>query len=179
MTWEYQIDFPPDGGAGGASFYVYQNANWEQVGLVFNRPANGDVVNLDYNAAVIDIGSALDQTPGRQGIASDVGVHFNPFSMIVRMQYKAGPSPQNANLPWCSSALNLLYHGAQDGSLDTNDPGVAGRPNLIKIGAEDNPVQKQQAGQGFTYQNLVMFISYAGPYAATVTPLNITMPPCR
>jgi hypothetical protein len=179
MIWEYQIDFPPDGGAGGASFFVAQNAGWEEVGLAWNKPANGDAINLVYGAQVVDIGSALDQTAGRQGVATDVGVHFNPFSMLIRMQFKAGPSPQNAGLPWCSSALNLLYHGPQDGSLSTIDPAVAGRPNLIKIGAEDNPVAKQSTGQSFTYQNLVMYISYAGPYTAKVTALNIPMPPCR
>lgn len=179
MVWEYRIDFPPDGGAGGASFIVAQNAAWEEVGLVWNMPANGDTVNLNYNDTIIDIGSALDNTPGRQGNQIDVGVHVNPFSVLIRMQYKAGPSPQNAALPWCSSALNLLYHGAQDGSLDQNNPDIAGRPNLIKIGAEDNPAHKQQVNEAFTYQNLVMYISYAGPYPATVTALDIAMPPCR
>lgn len=179
MIWEYKIDFPPDGGAGGASFFVHQNAAWEQVGLAWNKPASGDLANLVYGGQVVDIGSALDQTPGRQGIATDVGAHFNPFSLLIRMQFKAGPSPQNAALPWCSSALNLLYHGPQDGSLSTSDPAVANRPNLIKIGAEDNPVAKQAAGSQFSYQNLVMYISYAGPYTAIVTPVNISMPPCR
>ena len=179
MTWEYEIDFPPDGGAGGASFFVSQNAGWEQVGLAWNKPNNGDLVNLVYGGQVVDIGSALDQTAGRQGIATDVGVHFNPFSMLIRMQFKAGPSPQNAALPWCSSALNLLYHGPQNGSLNTNDPAVANRPTLIILGAEDNPIAKQQAGQSFTYHNLIMFISYAGPYTAKVMGLDIPMPPCR
>ena len=141
MTWEYQIDFPPDDGV-GARFYVAQEAEWEQVGLAWNKPPIGDVV---YGAQSVDIGAAGQDT------ATEIGVHFSPFSMIVRMQYKAGPSPDNQGLPWCSSALNLLYQGPQDGSQNALD--VAGRPNLIKIGAENDPLHNQQVGGAFTEVN--------------------------
>lgn len=162
MIWEYEIDMPPDGDLmkSGAVFLVHQDADFEQVALAWDKTGGGTIA---YGSQPVDIGAAHKET------AVSIGTRHNPFTVVVRMQHKEGAAAHAGNLPWCESALKLLYQGPMTNVISPMNP--MWRSQLIVIGAEDMPLQKGDESK-FAYRNLQLYIAYDGPYQATVRAIN-------